>query len=198
MVHRSSKRKEINKEVFYEDSDEDESDEEEEEEEEYETTVLTVIKKYYFPGKKMEEESEEQDSSQPEKLQDVIKTGVTIIISFIAGFITDLIMGEEEIAEITVMVMIICAIWFSMDPAVRQYINFLWIIQKNTVYKDVVIAIVNLVSYLGVYMIPKLGLTILNDLWKSSNINVGEAFVCLSTIFIALYGAFYTEGHLNR
>jgi hypothetical protein len=192
VVNRSSKTR-----IAQERQDESE-DEEEEGEEEYDEVVLDVIIKQYFPDSRVGEEKEEPDETQPESLKKVIEKGVTIIISFIAGFITDLLLKEDETTEITIMVLVMYGIWFTIDQFVRNYIAYLWIVQKNTVYRDVVIAIVNLVSYLGIYTISKLGLDILNGLWETSNINAGEGFISLSSICISLYAVFYTHDHLSR
>jgi hypothetical protein len=181
-------------------SEEDNNDDEDGELDLENRKDLAILLQEYFAesGKSIKEEEEAYDESQPETLKKVIDKGVNIIIGFIAVFISDLLLEEDETTELTIMVIIIYAIWFTIDQFIREYIRILWAIQRNTVYRDVVIDIVNLLSYLGIYTISKLALDILNSLWKSSNINLGEAFVSLTTIIVSLYAVYRTYDHLSK
>jgi hypothetical protein len=161
--------------------------------------LASLIQDYFTnSGYNAKETEDIMDESQPETLNKAVDKGVQVVIGFIALFITNLVANEQETAELTIMITIIYAIWFTIDQFIRGYIKLLWAIQRNSVYRKVVIDIVNLISYLGIYVITKLALDVLNDLWESSNINLGEAFVSLSTIIISLYAVYRTFDHLSK
>jgi hypothetical protein len=161
--------------------------------------LAKLIIRDYFPDNNTQQTPENFDpENQPETIQKVIDKGVQIIIGFIASFISDILQEEDQTAELTIMIVIVYSIWFSLDQFIRFYIVRLWVVQKSTVYRDVIIACVNLVSYLGMYLLAKLGLDILNNLWKSSSINTGEAFVSLSSICVSLYSVYFVYEHLNK
>jgi hypothetical protein len=170
-----------------------------EEDVENQRDLASLIQDYFVESGYTKTETDDTfDESQPENLKKVVEKGVNIIIGFIAVFISDLILKEDETTELTIMIIIIYAIWFTLDQFIRDYIRMLWAIQKNTVYRSVVIDIVNLISYLGIYTISKLALDVLNNLWESSNINLGEAFVSLTTIIVSLYAVYRTYDHLSK
>lgn len=156
-----------------------------------------VIIQQYYAAHKGDPEEEKEEGKEIDGIKQIVDKSLNVIIGFIASFISSLILAEDQATEVTIMILVMYAIWITMDRFIKNYVRLIWILQKNSVYRQVVIAVIGMVSSLGIYTLSVLGLTILKGLWESSNINNGEAFVSISTIIISLYSAYFTYDYLG-
>jgi hypothetical protein len=143
------------------------------------------------------EEEENRKQPQRESFDEIIQSGIRILISFVSSFILNQLLELDQLAEITALTIIIYAIWYAFDGNIRIYLKVLWSFQKNTVYFNTVLSLIDLVSTLGIYVIFQFAFQIISNLWRQSNINFSEGLVSLITVLSSLYAIYHTYKKLN-
>lgn len=132
-----------------------------------------------------------------EGLFELLDRGKAVIYGFIASFIFDIIDIKPNKLELILIVVLVFLIWIILSEYLKQFLNTLKTLKTNTLLKEVLFNLIEVITYLGVFLVVKFLLNFIESQSTNIDTNLFESFVALYVILLIAFTVLNTIKELQ-
>ena len=131
------------------------------------------------------------------QLADVFVQGRSVIIGFISGFILEVLGVLEHPVVVALILLAGFITWIILAEWVRQLTAGVWKRWVNKRWLAVLKSGMEVVTLLGVFLVVRFFLKILQENWTSSDFNVLESGLGLFILILGMLAVYHQFRYLN-
>ena len=122
----------------------------------------------------------------------LINRGMAVIISFISSFGLSLVVAQPSRVEITVIVVVLFVLWIMADRLIRGWFETSVLMKANARWRDLIIAVLDFLLLLGIFLVAQLFLRALRDGIDTSELSAVEVIVFILAIVLGGFAIVHT------
>ena len=122
----------------------------------------------------------------------LLDRGMAVIISFISSFMLSLIVSQPSRVEITVIVVVLFVLWIMADRLIRTWFETSMIMKDNARWRDVILAVLDFLLLLGIFLVAQLFLRALRDGISTSELSAVEVVSFVLAIMLGGFAIVHT------
>ena len=126
-------------------------------------------------------------SSKNEGLFELLDRGKAVIYGFVASFIFDIIDIKPNKLELILIVVLVFLIWIILSEYIKKGLDRLKTLKTNIQLKKVMFNLIEVITYLGVFLVVKFLLNFIESQSVNIDTNLFESFVGLFVILLIAF-----------
>ena len=120
-------------------------------------------------------------------LFDLLDKGKAVIYGFVASFIFKMIDIKPNKLELILIVVLVFLVWMMINGYIQKALNSLKTLQTNILLKDVLFNVIDVITYLGIFLVIQFLLTFIESQIVDIDTNLFESFVGLYVILLIAF-----------
>lgn len=117
----------------------------------------------------------------------MLDKGKAVIYGFVASFIFDIIDIKPNKLELILIVVLVFLIWMILSEYIKRGLNTLKTLKANILLKEVLFNMIEVITYLGVFLVVKFLLNFIEGQTVNIDPNLFESFVALYVILLIAF-----------